>query len=254
MAVKLYAMTCGALTGNLADLMEGGEGEVRLPIPAYLIEHPKGAVLFDSGMHPDCQHDPAGRAGPRIATSFRFHYQPGEEVSARLQRLGKDPAAIDILVNSHLHFDHVGGNALIPNATVIVQRREWEAGMDPDIAALRGFNRRDFDLGHKVKTVEGEHDLFGDGRVVLLPTHGHTPGHQSLKLRLQSGEVVLAADACYFCRTLRERRLPVRVHDRDEMHASLERLARLEAGGARIFFGHDAEFWKTVPQAPTAIA
>jgi hypothetical protein len=151
MGVKLYAMTCGTLTGALANLMEGGEGEVILPIPAYLIEHPKGTVLFDSGMHPDCQRDPAGRAGARIGEWFKFDYHPGDEVSARLAAIGRDPAKIDILINSHLHFDHVGGNALIPNATVVVQKPEWDAGMDPDMAALRGFNRRDFDLGHQVR-------------------------------------------------------------------------------------------------------
>ena len=95
--------------------------------------------------------------------------------------------------------------------------------------------------------------MFGDGSVVCLPTHGHTPGHQSLKLRLDSGDIVLAADSCYFCRTLRERRLPQNVDDREAMLASLDRLARLETSGARIFFGHDAEFWKNVPQAPAEI-
>jgi N-acyl homoserine lactone hydrolase len=254
MTVKLYAMTCGYLTGQLAYLMEGGEGEVRLPIPAYLIEHPKGTVLFDTGMHPDCQHDPVARVGKRIQGLFRFAYHPGEEVSARLQSMGRDPAKIDIIVNSHLHFDHVGGNALIPNATVLVQRREWAAGMDPELAALRGFNRRDFDLGHTVKQIDGEHDLFGDGSVVCLPTHGHTPGHQSLRLRLVSGEAVLAGDACYFCQTLRERRLPKNVHDREQMHASLEKLAQLQTAGAKIFFGHDDTFWKDVPQAPLPVA
>lgn len=253
MGVKLYAMTCGHITGKLAYLMEGGEGEARLPIPAYLIEHPKGLALFDTGMHPDCQHDPIARVGERVKDLFRFHYTPGEEISARLAALGRDPARIDLIINSHLHFDHVGGNALIPNATVIVQRREWAAGMDPDLAARRGFNRRDFDLGHKLRQVDGEHDVFGDGSVVCLPTHGHTPGHQSLRLRLDGGEVVLAADSCYFCQTLRERRLPKNVHDRAEMLASLERLAALEAGGARIFFGHDDAFWQSVPQAPVAI-
>jgi N-acyl homoserine lactone hydrolase len=252
-SLKLYAMTCGWLTGNLGYLMEGGEGETELPIPAYLIEHPKGTALFDTGMHPACQHDPVGRVGARITGLFRFNYHPGEEITARLALLGHDPARIDLIITSHLHFDHVGGNALIPNATVIVQRREWQAGMDPDIAAQRGFNPQDFDLGHKVVQVDSEHDVFGDGSVMCLPTYGHTPGHQSLKLRLAGGEVVLAADSCYFCRTLRERRLPKNVHDRDAMHASLDRLARLEASGARIFFGHDGEFWKTVPQAPTAV-
>ena len=117
----------------------------------------------------------------------------------------------------------------------------------------RGFDPRDFDLGHKLRLVDGEHDVFGDGSVVCLPTHGHTPGHQSLKLRCAGGDVVLAADACYFCRTLRERRLPRFVYDREQMLASLDRLAALEAGGARIFFGHDPEFWRTVPQAPAVL-
>jgi glyoxylase-like metal-dependent hydrolase (beta-lactamase superfamily II) len=253
MGVTVYAMTCGRLEGALSELMEGGEGVVSLPIPAYLIEHEKGRVLFDSGMHPDCQRDPAGRAGAAIARRFTFDYRPGEEISARLAAIDRDPARIDLLINSHLHFDHVGGNALIPNATVLVQKPEWDAGRDPESAALRGFNPRDYDLGHKVKTIEGEHDVFGDGSVVVLPTYGHTPGHQSLKLRLAAGEIVLAADACYFCRTLEERRLPLRVYDRAAMHRSLERLARLQASGARIFFGHDDAFWKTVPQAPAAI-
>jgi N-acyl homoserine lactone hydrolase len=78
---------------------------------------------------------------------------------------------------------------------MMVQSREWEAGMDPEIAARRGFNRRDFDLGHQLQLVDGEHDVFGDGSVVCLPTHGHTPRHQSLRLRLDRGEIVLAADA-----------------------------------------------------------
>src|SRR5216683_2351387 len=183
MALKVYALTCGHLEGELGHLMEGGEGRIRLPIPSYLIEHPKGTALFDTGMHPDCQDDPAARLGARIAGLFAFDYRPGEEIGARLAALGRDPAKIDLVVNSHFHFDH------------------------------------------------------GDGSVVCLPTHGHTPGHQSLKLRLAGGDIVLAADSCYFCQTLRERRLPRFMHDRDEMLASLDRLAVLEAAGARIFFG-----------------
>jgi N-acyl homoserine lactone hydrolase len=254
MDIKLYAMTCGHVTGDLGRLMEGGEGRIRLPVPAYLIEHPKGVALFDSGMHPDCQSDPAARVGVRISELFDFDYRPGEEVSARLMAIGRDPTRVDILINSHFHFDHVGGNALIPNATMLVQRSEWEAGMDPDIAEPHGYNRRDFDLGHKRLLIDGEHDVFGDGSVICLATYGHTPGHQSLRVRLDGGEVVLAADSYYFCRTLRERRLPRRVHDRAAMLASLDRLAALEAGGARIFYGHDPEFWQTVPQAPAPIS
>jgi glyoxylase-like metal-dependent hydrolase (beta-lactamase superfamily II) len=249
MSVKLYAFTSGTLTCEFSRLMEGGNGHITVPIPVFLVEHPKGRALFDTGLHPDCQHDPAGRLGTRLAALFRIGFYPGEEVSARLQAIDRDPAKIDLIINSHLHFDHVGGNALIPNATMLVQHREWDASVDPHIAARHGYNPRDFDLGHKLRLLDGEHDVFGDSSVICLPTHGHTAGHQSLKVRLDGGDVVLAADACYFCQTLRERRLPRFVHDREAMLASLDRLAALEANGVRIFFGHDPDFWQTVPKA-----
>ncbi|PKU22784.1 MBL fold metallo-hydrolase [Telmatospirillum siberiense] len=108
-------------------------------------------------------------------------------------------------------------------------------------------------IGHKVRLIDGEYDVFGDGSVTCLPTHGHTPGHQSLRLRLASGDLVLAADACYFCRTLRERRLPRYADDREAMLASLDRLEALERGGARIVFGHDPAFRSIVPHPPEAL-
>src|SRR6201998_1794803 len=253
MTINLYAFTCGTVTGEFAHLMEGGEGDITVPVPVFLIEHPKGRALFDTGLHPDCQSDPAGRLGERLARLFRIGFQPGEEISARLEAIDRDPGKLDLIINSHFHFDHVGGNALIPNATMLVQRREWEAGMDSETAARRGFNPRDFDLGHKVRLVDGEFDVFGDGSVVCLPTHGHTPGHQSLRLRLNRGEIVLAADACCFCQTLRARRPPRSMDDREAMLASLDRWEALERSGARIFFGHDPEFWRTVPQAPVPV-
>ena len=127
---------------------------------------------------------------------------------------------------------------------------EWQAAQDPETAAKVGFYKADFDHGHALKQVEGEHDLFGDGSVVCIPTWGHTPGHQSLKVRTEKGEIVLTGDACYFCRTLKERRLPARAFDKAQMLKSLDRLEALEKGGAKLIFGHDLEFWKSVPQGP----
>ena len=254
MTVKLFAFTCGIVIGEFGRLMEGGEGDITLPVPVFLIEHPKGSALFDSGLHADCRHDAAGRLGERLTRLFRIELGAGEAVADRLAAIDRDPAKIDLLVNSHFHFDHCGGNASLPNATLVVQRREWNAGMDPEAAAKSGFDPRDFDLGHKLRLVDGEHDLFGDGSVVCLPTHGHTPGHQSLRVRSAAGDIVLAADACYFCRTLRERRLPRFAHDKAQMLASLDRLEALEKAGARIVFGHDPEFWRGVPQAPAELA
>jgi len=252
-APALYAFTCGTVTGEFGRLMEGGEGDITVPVPVFLIEHPKGRALFDTGLHPDCRSDPAVRLGERLMSLFRIGLGAGEDVAGRLAAMDRDPAGIDLVINSHFHFDHCGGNALVPNATLLVQRREWDAGMDDDLAARVGFNPRDFDLGHKLRLVDGEHDVFRDGSVVCLPTHGHTPGHQSLRVRTAAGDIVLAADSCYFCRTLRERRLPRHVFDREAMLASLDRLEALERGGARIVFGHDPEFWQTVPQAPAAM-
>ena len=255
MAPNLFAFTCGTVTGEFAHLMEGGEGDITVPIPVYLIEHPKGRALFDTGLHPDCQHDPAGRLGERLMKLFRVGFQPGEEVSARLEAIDRDPAKIDLVINSHFHFDHVGGNALDPQRddAGAAQASGTPAWM-PRPPLRHGYNPRDFDLGHKLRLIDGEHDVFGDGSVVCLPTHGHTPRPPIAQGAADSGDIVLAADACYFCQTLRERRLPRYVADREAMLASLDKLEALERGGARIFFGHDPEFWRTVPQAPTPIA
>jgi glyoxylase-like metal-dependent hydrolase (beta-lactamase superfamily II) len=254
MSVKLYALTCGYLNGPFDTLMEGGEGRIDLPIPSFLIEHPKGRALYDTGMHPELRTNAQGRLSERLNRLFGFAgFGPGDDIKSKLEAIDRDPAKIDLIIASHLHFDHVGGNELVPNATVIVQRPEWDAGMAPESEAKFGFYKADYDKGHKVKPVDGEHDVFGDGSVVCIPTYGHTPGHQSLKVRTDKGDVVLTGDACYFCRTLKERRLPVRVFDRELMLSSLDRLEAFEKGGAKLIFGHDAEFWKSVPQAPVPL-
>ncbi len=252
MAIRLFAMTCGWLTGPLSNFLAGEPGRLRVPIPSFLIDHPKGMVVFDSGLHPDVQTDPAGRYRA-VAKYFDIEFSSGEEIAARLNALDVEPGAVRCLVNSHLHFDHTGGNALLPNARLVVQRREWEAGQRDEEVRRNFFFPRDYRTGQDVLQVDGEHDLFGDGRVVCIPTHGHTPGHQSLRVRLDSGDVVLTSDACYLRRTLETLQLPEVVADREAMLASLHRLRALRDAGARLFFGHDPEQWATVPQAPMEI-
>ena len=250
--LRLQAFTCGWLTGDMGLFIAGESGKMKLPVPAYLIRHPKGTVVFDAGMHPELQRSNE-RLG-RTKALFELDYHAGEEIGARLESVEVAPERVDFLVNSHLHFDHAGGNAMLPNARLVVQRAEWEATRVPELIAANGYNPDDFDHGHDLVLAEGEHDLFGDGSVVCIPTHGHTPGHQSLRVRLPGGDVVLCGDACYFKRTLEELALPAILHDREQMLASLERLRALERGGARIFYGHDAAFWAQVPQAPLDVA
>jgi len=250
--MRLYAMTCGWLGGPMGNFLAGAAGEIRVPVPSFLIDHPQGLALFDTGLHPQTQSDPHGRLGG-LANIFRVEFQPGEEVSARLRALGVEPERVRYLINSHLHFDHTGGNAEIPNARLVVQRREWEAGQNADQIRKQFYNPRDYQLGHDVLVVDGEHDLFGDGRVVCVPTYGHTPGHQSLRLQLDHGSVVLTADACYLRRTLDDMHLPAVVDDPEAMRRSLEHLRALRDAGARLIYGHDPETWATVPQAPAPV-
>jgi glyoxylase-like metal-dependent hydrolase (beta-lactamase superfamily II) len=252
MAVRLYAMTCGWLTMPLGFALKGEQGTIRVPVPCYLVDHPRGKLLFDSGLHLETLTEPVAYLGA-MADYFQVHFEPGEEISARLKQLEIDLRDLRYLVNSHLHFDHAGGNAQIPDAPVVIQRREWEAGRDPELIERGGYKPSDYDLGQDVIQVDGEHDLFGDGSVVCLPTYGHTPGHQSLHVRLEGGEVILTGDACYLRRTLEELALPPILHDAEEMTRSLEKLRTLQARGARIFYGHDPEFWRSVPQAPAPI-
>jgi len=251
--LRVRALTCGWLEGPLGLFLDGEHGTMRVPVPAFLIEHPRGRVLFDAGLHPDARRDPAARLGAGAAF-YTVELGDDEHVGGRLAALDIDPADVDLLIVSHLHFDHMGGAALLPNARLVVQEPEWHAGRDADLTAQNFFQPLDYDLGHAVTTVRGEHDVFGDGRVVCVPTYGHTPGHQSLRVRLDDGrDVVLAADACYLRRTLETSHLPPIVSDRDAMLASLARLRALRDAGAEIVFGHDPEAWGEVRQAPAAL-
>jgi len=245
--IRLHAFDCGWLSADLHLFLTAAAGRVRVPVPAYLIEHPRGLVLFDSGLHADARVDAEKKLG-FLAKLFEVHFGTGETVAERLEARGFDPARVTHLVTSHLHFDHVGGHAQIPNARLVVQRREWEAGHIPELMQRNGYDPGDFDLGHPLELVDGELDLFGDGRIVCFPTYGHTPGHQSLRVRLDGGESVLTADACYFRRTLEEMNLPPVVHDVAQMTESLRRLAALQAAGARLFFGHDPELWAALAE------
>ncbi|MGA2409378.1 MAG: N-acyl homoserine lactonase family protein [Candidatus Binataceae bacterium] len=241
MAVSIHPMVCGWLETETRFILEKQPGRVRLPIPSFLIEHPKGRAIFDSGLHRELQSG-TERLGA-LAKTFRVHYKPGEDLAAQLQARAIAPERIGHLINSHLHFDHVGGNADVPNAKLVLQRREWEAAGDPDLARRNGYNRADFDLGQQLQLIDGEHDLFGDGTVVCIPTYGHTAGHQSLRVRLDSGEIVLTADSCYMRKVLEEMVLPPFAHSYDDMRNVIERFRTMERMGTRLIFGHDAAQW-----------
>jgi glyoxylase-like metal-dependent hydrolase (beta-lactamase superfamily II) len=236
---RLTAFTCGWLTLPLAFFLDGEAGSIRAPVCAFLIEHPKGLCLFDTGLGVRFQRRVDGSGVPD------FHFEQGEDIGARLRSVGVDPAAIRFIINSHLHIDHAGGNSFLPNASIIIQEPEWEYALS---GADRAYRAKEFDTGQPVIRVRGEHDLHGDGAVMLFPTPGHTPGHQSARVRTAHGDIILAADCCNLRRWLDEMRLPDHAHNAAAYLATLRRLSRMRGEGARIFFGHDPDFWAGVPQ------
>lgn len=241
MSVTITPMVCGWLEVDSKFILKDQPGRVKLPIPSFLIEHSKGRAIFDSGLHRELQKG-SERLGS-LGKVFKIHYQAGEDLASRLQAHHVAPDRIDYLINSHLHFDHVGGNADLPNAKLVLQRREWEAAADPEQVRRNGYNRADFDLGQQLQLIDGEHDLFGDGSVCCIPTYGHTAGHQSLRVRSAKGEAVLTADSCYMRKVLDDMVLPPFADSYDEMRKVIERFRAMERMGTRLIFGHDAAQW-----------
>lgn len=246
--MRLFGCVCGQFHSSAEGMGMTG-GRVTVPVPFYVIEHPDGVTLFDSGL-PAAMCDPEESYRKALQSQdLDVSLTPEETLTSHLERLDIDPARVRHVVLSHLHFDHAGGLREIPNATIVVQRREWEAGFEPDLASQYFLPRRYFDLGHAVKLVDGEHDLYGDGAVTCLPSFGHTPGHQSLRVRSEAGDHILVSDACYNCQVVESRNFPA-YSDQAAMNRSLDALLALRDPGTVIIFGHDPDQWGAAPLLP----
>jgi len=231
---------------------------VWLPIPAFLIEHPAaGPVLVDTGLHPSIAIDPKQNFGRAGALINEFRMEPEQALHAQLRARGVDPADVRTIVMTHLHNDHASGVSEFPNATFIVDGREWESAIAPR-GTVRGYRTQQFDFGFDWRAVDydgpaidsyatfgGSIDLFGDGSVRLLATPGHTEGHQSLLLRLAGREALLTADAAYMLRTIRDRVRPLLMADEHKFWRSLKEIERYVERNpdALVICGHDIEEW-----------
>ncbi|MCK9543834.1 MAG: N-acyl homoserine lactonase family protein [Novosphingobium sp.] len=242
--LKLYAFNCGWFQCRPGFFIEGEQGDyLRGPVPAYFIDHPKGRAIFDTGLGVRYRRDLADALPP---DKFGLQWFEGMDIASRLKAIDVDPASIDWIVNSHLHIDHCGGNSHLPNATVICQRRERDAAGTDQAEGV--YNGTDFETGQPFRLIDGEHDLFGDGSVRIVPTFGHTHGHQSMIVKLEKGEVLLASDCCYTERNLDLMALPAMTADPDLGLETLGRLSRLRSGGTLILFGHDGQQWQAVKE------
>ena len=208
------------------------EVKARFPVPAYLIETDSERILVDTGLHPGAAEDTASHYGAGDALGM-FELEQETSVADQI-----DLSTLTRVVMTHLHFDHAGGLALLPDSLpIVIQRREWEAGKDPDAIARNFFQPKDYEsVGDRIELVDGDHDLLGDGSIELLLTPGHTPGHQSVRV----GEsLVIGGDVLHYESTLDDRLFPVFADDPDAQADSADRLEALRDAGATVRPGHD---------------
>ena len=218
-----------------------------LPVISILLKHPQGNVLFDSGCNPNVGTDPEGRLGG-LARAVKPIFSPDETLPAQLPLAGVGADDIDLVICSHLHFDHCGCNSLFGQATVMCHAKEYEGALAADAAAKTYF-REDWDNGRPIQTFDAQHDVFGDGRLTLLPMPGHTPGMTVAHAVLdQDGAFLLASDAAAVQANLDERNAPTVTWDVDQSVRSLDEIATIQRQGAVVIFGHDDAQWRGLRQ------
>jgi N-acyl homoserine lactone hydrolase len=252
--LRVYALHCG---GDLSDWAVFDPFDERVgtkaynPYFMYVVTHPHGTVLFDSGVHPQMGTDPVARLGP-AAASFAVQMTADDHIERRLATIGMTATDIDLVVQSHLHFDHAGGLEWLTHAPILVQREELNFALDPPVYQRLIYVAADFQHNLHWQQLDGDHDVFGDERVVVLSTPGHTRGHQSLMVRLDGGQtIILLADAAYLLAKMRERALPAVVWSPDAMVASWERIEALEREhDAALYCTHDLDFRERMKMAP----
>jgi N-acyl homoserine lactone hydrolase len=231
-ADKLYVLDCGHMSA--ADQSRWSPGvNVGVPIElsdnCYLIHDPQGWFLWDTGLPDALAATPEGTTSANGA----LHVKRPKTLAGQLDELGVKPADIKAMAISHTHPDHIGNVELFPQVMLYVQKAEYEwPGAD-------GAPR--FNPNHPVTLLEGDRDVFGDGSVVIISTPGHTPGHQSLLVRLpKTGTIVLSGDAVHFKANWDNRRVPPFNTDKDKTLASMQRIADIVAKeNGQLWINHD---------------
>lgn len=249
MAVQaLHALQNGFLGAPRALLFYGeySAETSQIPICCYVVRTTDAVILFDTGLSP--------RAIPGLLRNDPMaRFRDEDLLVHRLDSLGMQRDDVDLVVLSHLHYDHAGGAQLFSESELVVQRDEFTYAHNPAPFLAPFYYRKNFDLpAARWRLLDGDTELAPG--VSVLRTVGHTPGHQSLLVELpETGPVILTGDACYWQVHLDAERIPGVVWDPTLAFHSIKRIktmARLL--GARVFPGHDPEFWRTVKQAPDA--
>jgi glyoxylase-like metal-dependent hydrolase (beta-lactamase superfamily II) len=251
---RLYAFHAG---GDLADLavydpFDPNIGtKVYEPWFFYVLTHPAGNIIFDTGVHPALVDDPRSRLGS-WADLFEMRMETGHDTPSQLRSIGLEPTDITKVVLSHMHFDHVSALELFRHAEIIVQRTELSFALRPAVYQAGTYLASDFAGEFEWTAIDGFLDVFGDGVAQVIPTPGHTPGHQSMLVKLGQSTLLLIADATYQIPKMRDRLLPAIVWNPDQMVSSWHLLEWLETReDAHMLCSHDLDFRSRVKLAPT---
>ncbi|MFO1322187.1 MAG: N-acyl homoserine lactonase family protein [Burkholderiales bacterium] len=255
-ADALTILECGeSRTGDLSANWSPGahRGEAwEFSDHCYLIRHGDRLFLWDAGIADGIAAKPEGLTVAGGLLTLRVP----RTLASQLEELGIAPADVTDIAFSHFHADHVGNANLFTRATHYVQAREQAVAFGPD-PAKSGYAPALYEALKDNPTValDGDHDVFGDGSVVILSTPGHTPGHQSLLVRLrETGNIVLSGDMVHFHENWTERRVPARNFDRAQTLASMERIAALlGTERATLWINHDKAQSGTLPKAPMSL-
>jgi N-acyl homoserine lactone hydrolase len=218
---------------------------IEIPVPCFLLHHAQGNVLFDTGCHPSVPEKPEARWGGLARTMVPI-MPPGENVLTGLACVGVTPDDIDLVVCSHLHPDHCGCNVFFKRATFMIHANEIAAARAAG-AEGQGYLAAEWDHSALTDTIAGERDVFGDGRIVLTPLPGHTPGTMGAHVVLErSGTFFLASDTVSLRATLDRESVPRNTWNSDALLKSLAEVKRIEARGEKILCGHDDTQWATL--------
>lgn len=245
--MKMHLLSCGRLKMRKSIFLPDAERSetIELPVSSALLRHHQANVLFDTGCHPSVLENAEGRWGG-LAKLMVPIMQPGENVLTGLSELGLQPDDIDVVINSHLHPDHCGCNAFFRKATFICHTDELAAARKPG-AEASGYIAADWDQPMPIDAIERQRDVFGDGRVVLVPLPGHTPGSIGALAQLErSGRYLLAGDTVSLRETLDSGVLPRNTWNADALAKSLDEVRRIEASGATVVCSHDAKQWDSL--------